>query len=208
MSFSTSSRLLIATTLVWGANVHAFTPPKVGQQYLMVGVTNEPGIMIDDTAPAGISKNAIVWSERLRLGLLHAVDAHFYASAEFELGGMYLNPHTANSQGAATSETALAWQFAIAGRFIPAGDTGGLHLGAGISLMRASLKDAPLYELGFDARTGLILWQGDSFGLLDIGYTFPFIEGLAFPTDFGGTQQRATQDWTLHRAFISLSIGF
>ncbi|MEZ4461333.1 MAG: hypothetical protein R3E66_16770 [bacterium] len=190
------------------ATATAFTPPRIGHQYLTIGVTNEPGLMIDDTAPEGVSQHAVVWSQRLRLGLQHAVHTNFYASAEVELGGTYFNPHTANASGKSASDGAFAWQVAVATRVIPGGDDGGFHLGWGISLMRASLEESPLYVLGFDVRTGFLLWQGDSFGLIDVGYVFPFIQGVALPADFSGMQERASQDWSLHRAFVSLNVGF
>jgi hypothetical protein len=210
LSSSASSRLLALFCLVLSSSAMAFTPPRVGQQYLTLGLTSEPGFLFDDSAPndAGFSPSSVVWSQRVRFGLQHAVHTHFYAAAEFELGGSFFNEHTANAIGKAASEKAFSWQAGLVGRFLPAGDAGGFHFGGGLSALRVSLDDAPLLVLGFDLRTGLYLWRGESFGLLEVGYVMPFIQGLSYGTDFGGTAERKTREWSLHRGFVSLNVGF
>jgi hypothetical protein len=196
--------------LIISSSAVAFTPPKIGHQYLTVGLTSEPGLLLDESAPdeTGFSQRSVVWSQRLRLGLQHAVHSHFYAAAELELGMSFFNEHTANAAGKAASEKAFSWQAGLAGRFIPGGDSGGWHFGGGLSILRVALEEAPLLVLGLDLRTGVYLWQRDTFGLIEIGYVMPFIQGLMYGTDFGGTAERKTQEWSLHRGFVSLSVGF
>ena len=121
MSSSTFSKAAFVAVVLSSTTATAFTPPRIGHQYLTIGVTNEPGVMLDDTAPEGVSEHAVVWSQRLRLGLQHAVHTNFYASAEVELGGTYFNPHTANTLGKSESDGAFAWQVAIATRMIQEG---------------------------------------------------------------------------------------
>lgn len=210
MSFSTSCKCAVAAlALTLSTPAWAFTPPRVGYQHLTLGVTNEPGLLLDDSAPDGeFSEHATVWGQRLRVGLQHAVHTNFYAAAELEAGMTFFNEHTAAADGRAPSEKAFTWQASIVGRAIPGGDEGGFHLGAGMSMLRISLEDAPLYVVGFDLRTGWIFWYGNSFAMIDLGYVAPFIQGLALPTDFSGTRQTAPQNWSLHRAFVAISVGF
>jgi len=204
------SRLLALCFLLLSSSAIAFTPPRVGQQYLTLGLTSEPGLLLDDSAPdeAGFSQSSVVWSQRIRFGLQHAVHTNFYAAAEFELGGSFFNEHTANANGKAASEKAFSWQAGLVGRFIPAGDSGGFHFGGGLSVLRVSLEESPLLVLGLDLRTGWYLWRGESFGLLEIGYVTPFIQGLSYGTDFGGMAERKKREWSLHRGFVSLNVGF
>lgn len=210
MSFSTSCRwATVALCLIASAPAAAFTPPRIGHQHLVLGVTNEPGLLFDDTAPNDeFSEHATVWGQRLRVGLQHAVHTNFYAAAELEAGLTFFNEHTAAADGRADSEKAFAWQAGIIGRAVPGGDDGGFHIGGGMSMLRISLEDAPLYVVGFDLRTGWIFWYADTFAMLDIGMVAPFIQGLALPTDFTGDRKTAPQNWSLYRGFVAISVGF
>lgn len=208
MWFSTCSKWCVALAVLVPASVCAFTPPRIGHQHLTLGVVSEPGWAFDETAPVGTSTRAPVWSQRARLGFQHAVHTHFYASAEADLGMTYLRPSTLSASGRSDSELAFSWQTAVIGRFLPSGDDGGLTLGGAVSLMRASLDEAPLFIMGMDARVGWLSWTGTTFSMVEIGWVAPFIQGLAFPTDFGGKAQNAAQDWSVHRAFVAISVGF
>jgi hypothetical protein len=202
------SLILAMTSFV--ASAQAFTPSRVGNQWLETGLSLQPGLMIDGTAPksdgfAGISP---AFAQMLTLGLVHAVDTRFYAGAELNLGLQWMNEHTASASAKADSEFAFAWQAGLIGRFIPGGDEGGSFGGLGIHVMRAGLEDAPLFVFAAEARVGTLIWFGEEFAKLEVGYAFPFIQGLAFGTNFGGAEPAQSQDWSFHRFLISISKGF
>ncbi len=201
---------LVFAATCFMAEAAAFTPSRVGNQWLSTGLSLQPGLMIDGTAPkldgfAGISPT---FAQMLTLGLTHAVATRFYAGAELNLGVQWFNEHTASASAKADSEFAFAWQAGLIGRFVPGGDEGGSFGGFGIHVLRAGLEDTPLFVFAAEARVGTLIWVGEEFAMLEVGYAFPFIQGLAFGTNFGGAEPAQSQDWSFHRFLITISKGF
>lgn len=203
--------LLSLTILLFTLPVDAFSPPKVGQQYLSFGLTLEPGLMTDDAPPdaPGLGSPSLNFGHSLRLGFHHFVSNHVMAGAEANIGYTFFNEHTANSDGLAASEKAFSWQLGVVNRLFLSEDSEGFFGALGLHIFRASLDDAPLLSFGGDIRLGWTFWSGGEFALIELGYAVPLIQGLSFPTDFSGMQESpAEQDWGLHRTSISIVWGF
>ncbi len=198
--------LLVALLLPLEAS--AFTPPKVGKQYLTIGLSLQPGFLSDSVERENPTP-AFAQGTMLRLGLHHVVASQLYMGFEVEAGSQYMNEHTASADGAAPSSSSFAWQLAFLARWVPAGDDGGFHVGGGLQWFNLSFGDEGIQVLGLDVRSGWYLWRRDDFALFEVGYVVPFISGLDLPTDFtGDSEPPITKTWTLHRFMISFNYGW
>ncbi len=149
----------------------------------------------------------------LRLGFHQILARQLIMSGELDGGIQWMNEHTAESQGRADSEIAATWQFALLGRWLPAGERSGWFVGVGPHYYNAYLADRPLQSLGVDLRAGQFLWQdNEDFLLLEIGYSVPFIQGLssssAVQTESGEVSTAPPGDWTFHRFGLNIEYGF
>lgn len=191
--------------------------PRVGQQYGSVGVMVQPGFLYDPTFPTGRTASGNSWNRLtpaaggvLQLGFHQIVTRRFMMAAEAQIGLQWLDEHTANAQGQADSESVLAWQLGLLGRWLPFGERAGWHVGLGPSFYRAYLEGSALQMLGIDLRAGKFLWQAErSFVLLEVGYVIPALQGLDKPTKFStGRRNDVVSDWTFHRFGLSIQYGF
>ncbi|MBA2665230.1 MAG: hypothetical protein H0U74_23280 [Bradymonadaceae bacterium] len=182
--------------------------PIVGRQFLTTGLALNPGIIYDATAPErfGSSRASAAAASMLRLGLHHILSTGFSMSGELELGAQWMAAHTATPAGLSEPQTAFALQLGLIGRWFPLEVRRGWTVGLGTHYYRAWLRDAPLQLLAFEARIGRFFWISDErFLILELGYGFPFIQGLRLAQDFGtGTREPVERSWSFHR----LSLGF
>ena len=186
-----------------------FTPPKVGHRYLTVGMAGQPGFLADDDAPPDIGTRALGVGSLMLVGFQHVVAPSIYMAAEISFGNQWLDTHTAHRDGHSDSETALAGQVSVLGRWVPGGADGGLSLGAGGQYFEAALDDASIQVYGIETRVGAYLWKDEEFALVEVGYIFPFIQGLSLPTDYSGMgTSDVIQDWAFHRFILSVQWGF
>ena len=185
---------------------------RFGQKFLTLGVTSQPGLLVDDTADTsapGLYTNAYTHAQMLKIGLHHVMGTQFMMSGEFDLGALWVNENTASPDGLGDSQLTTAFQAAVVGRFIPSGDLGGFQAGVGLQWFRANLADAPYQSLGLDLRVGAIVWQDDArFAIVDVGYGLPLIDGLELPTDFTGERGPVEQPWFWHRLSVSMQFNF
>jgi hypothetical protein len=208
--------LVVAWVGGWPASVEAdpLRMPRVGQQYLSVGGSLQPGFVHDRTIPGdpAWSKVSATGGGLLRLGFHQIVSRQLVMSGELDGGLQWMNEHTAETRGRADSETALTWQIAILGRWLPFGEREGWFLGVGPHYYNAYLDDRPLQSIGFDLRAGRLLWQSnEDFLLLEIGYSAPFVQGLTAGSGVRSNSSDSSpppSDWTFHRFGLSFEYGF
>ena len=186
--------------------------PRVGQQYLSVGLTLQPGFLYDETTPdaRNWSSVAATGAGTTRFGFHQIVSETFLMSAEADLGVQWMNEHTAQTQGRADSELAFSWQVGLQGRWLPFGERAGWAVGGGPHLFNAHLAERPLQSLGLGLSAGRYIWESDEdFVLLQLGYSIPFIQGLTQGNDFQTQDDsRVPKDWTFHRFTLSIQYGF
>lgn len=211
---ATLAALLAATVLLASSDARAeeIHMPRVGQNYLAVGLSLQPGFVYDDSIPEARSWKSIATSGggSIRGGFHQIMSRSFIMSAEADIGLQWLNEHTLQTQGRADSELAFGWQLALKARWLPFGERAGWSLGGGPQFYTAYLNDRPLHSLGLGVNLGKFIWQGDEdFLLLEFGYEVPFIQGLRQSSSFTTPgDSRAVKDWTFHRFSLSLQYGF
>ena len=190
--------------------------PRVGQNFTTLGLGLNPALMVNGQAlPTGDGRYgelAAGLSTTARLGLQQMISGALAASAEVELGWMWLNEHTAAPDGQADEGYGLFWQVALAGRWLPGGNLEGPSLGLAMNYAGVNLEEGDLRTLGLEPRLGYYAWgvEGTSFALVEIGWTVPLIAGLNQPSaEFAAEPaQQASQDWTLHRFSFGFHFGF
>lgn len=186
--------------------------PRIGQQYFSTGLSLQPGFVYDGSAPADANWTtlAAAGAGTTRLGFHQIVSEQLVMAAEVDIGLQWLDEHTLETAGRADSETGIAWQIGLAGRWLPAGDDSGWSLGGGPHFYHVYLADRPVQSLGLDLRAGRFLWQRrERFVLLELGYAAPVVQGLTSNNSFGDDSDgRVPKNWTFHRFSISLQYGF
>ena len=186
-----------------------YRPPRTGNQYFTLGLNFSPGFMADDSAP-GDPYDELSPSQGMMasLGLQHAVFATVFMSVELELGAQWFDYHTANPSGRADTETVFAWGAGVLARWVPMEE--GFSAGFGITYYRAALSESSLQQAGPDLRLGWYLWQGEEFGLFEVGYVIPMVQGISLPSNIQGddTPTVASQDWWFHRFRVGFLWGF
>jgi len=186
--------------------------PRVGQQFLAVGLALQPGFLYDDSPPEGrefhdVAPTAAGMS---RVAFHQILTEQFMMSAEADLGCQWFNDHTAHVDGRAASELAFGWQLGLYGRWLPAGEREGWAVGGGPHLFQAHLSGDPLQSLGLGLKAGRYLWQStEEFVLVEFGYSVPFIQGLLRDNDIVREDTSTVpKNWTFHRFSISVQYGF
>lgn len=186
--------------------------PRVGQNYVSLGMSLQPGFVYDDSTPEARSWRsfATTGGGSIRGGFHQIMSRAFIMSAQADIGLQWLNEHTLQTQGRADSELAFGWQLALRARWLPFGERAGWSLGGGPQFYTAYLNDRPLHSLGLGVDVGKFIWQGnEDFLLLEFGYEVPFIQGLRQSSSFATPgEDRAVKDWTFHRFSLSLQYGF
>jgi hypothetical protein len=205
--------LLVLLVFFFAAAPAAVGETKAGKQFLTFGMQMTPGFVYDSTHPEGteMKSTAVIGGGALTLGLQHATARNLFMSGELEAGVLWLDDHTLSRNGIAASETAPAWGAGILGRWIARGDEGGPEAGLGLHYWRAALSDGPLTVISFDLRAGWYFWPTETeFLLAEVGYRFPFIEGIDLPTNFGSGENEEVRelDAWLHRFSIGFSYGY
>lgn len=178
-------------------------------QFVTAGVSFQPG-WIQSNAPGEDSTSSYAQATTIRLGYQHRVAPAFFMSAELDLGAQYVRSHSATLDARPTpSETALAWQIGMLGRWV-SGESGvAPTAGVGLFLFNAGLESASLQILSADIRSGLYIWQNEDFAMIELGYSIPFIAGLNRPTEFSADQDpQVPETWTFHRFSLSFSYGW
>lgn len=200
---------IVFAAILWPPNLQAqqVAAPTEGRQYFSVGLNLNPGFLSDPGAQTG--DYAFTTAGMLQLGMTHLITRHFFMSAEAQAGVQWMRANSAAKDGAAPSSSNFAWQVGIYGHWLPFGRDKGWVASPGIHLFRAHLDDAPLQVLAAELRLGRYIWSDEEhFLLIQAGYSFPFIQGLAQPTDFENSETWAQQDWTFHRFSIGFEYGF
>jgi len=186
--------------------------PRVGQNYVSLGMSLQPGFVYDDSTPKERSWRSVATTGggTIRGGFHQIMSRGFIMSAQADIGLQWLNEHTLQTQGRADSEFAFGWQLALRARWLPFGEQAGWSLGGGPQFYTAYLNDRPLHSLGLGVDVGKFIWQGnEDFLLLEFGYEVPFIQGLRQSSSFATPgESRAVKDWTFHRFSLSLQYGF
>lgn len=186
--------------------------PRIGQQYFSTGLSLQPGFVHDPSAPADAKSAtlAATGAGTARLGFHQIVSEQLVMAAEVDIGLQWLDEHTIETAGRADSETGVAWQIGLAGRWLPAGDRAGWSLGGGPHFYHVYLADRPVQSLGLDLRAGRFLWKKrERFVLLELGYAVPIVQGLSSSNSFrDDSGDRVPKNWTFHRFSISLQYGF
>lgn len=206
--------LLLVAALAGPRPAHAqrgVHPPRIGQQFLSVGGTIQPGFFYDKTVPTGEAWTRVMTTggTMARAGLHHILTERFIMSGEVDLGMQWLNEHTAQLDGQADSEWAFSWQVGLTGRWLPFGEKAGWSLGGGPHLYQAYLKDESLSSLGLALKAGRYIWTGrENFVLVEFGYALPFIQGISRGNTFSGSEEAVAKDWTFHRFGVHIQYGF
>jgi opacity protein-like surface antigen len=207
------STLLLAVCLLapTPAQAQDVVLPREGMQYFATGLSLNPGLLYDRNADEFPTQDTFTASGggRLRLGLHQLLTRNFVMSVEAELGAQWLDEHTATVEGVRESGLDIAWQLGVMARWLPLGDQSGFATGLGAHFFRMALQDAPLQVLGGELRIGKYFWQEDErFLLVELGYTYPLIQGLTLPPDFDGTRGPVERTWSFHRFSIGFQYGF
>lgn len=187
--------------------------PRVGQQFLAVGLSLQPGFVYDETHPDAPGFNTVTPAAAGmgRFAFHQIIAETFMMSAEADLGLQWFNEHTARVSGRASSELAFGWQVGLYGRWLPFGEREGWTVGGGPQWYNVYLSGQPLQSLGLDLRAGRYIWQNtEEFVLVELGYSVPFIQGLQRDNDLisGESDPGEPKNWTFHRFSITVQYGF
>lgn len=186
------------------AQAQQVAQPNEGRQYFTVGLSLDPGFMLDSTADTAFTSAGMA-----QVGLSHTINRYFFMSAEAEAGVQWMRAHTAGKDGAAPSASDFAWQVGIYGHLLPFGQESGWVANAGIHLFTAHLEDAPLQVLGGELRLGRYIWTTDErFLLVQVGYALPILQGLARPAQYDENDPWADENWSFHRLSLGFQYGF
>ncbi|MFB6375679.1 MAG: hypothetical protein ABEN55_21795 [Bradymonadaceae bacterium] len=192
-----------------GEEVHL---PRIGQQFLAVGLALQPGFLYDETHPDASQFNTVTPTAAgmSRFAFHQILSERLMMSAEADLGLQWFNDHTAHIDGRADSEIAFGWQLGLYGRWLPFGERNGWEIGGGPQLYQVHLAGQPLQSLGLGVKAGRYIWQStEEFVLVELGYSVPFIQGLLRNNDIVREDDSAVpKNWTFHRFSISVQYGF
>lgn len=183
--------------------------PIVGRQFFTAGLALNPGFVYDSSAPDRNGSNSVspAAATNLRLGIHHILSTSFSMSGEFEIGSQWLNRNTMTPDASlADPQIALNLQAGLMARWFPLEQPRGWTAGIGSHYYRAWLDEAPLHILALEARIGRFLWiSDDRFLILELGYAFPFIQGLSQDAPIlEEDSQMSERVWSFQR----FSIGF
>jgi len=208
--------LLTVTTIAavlppTSASAEQFRPPRIGQPFVSTGLSLQPGFLYDGVDPAntGFSPVAVSGATMGKVGFHQIIAERFIMSAEADIGGQWVDEHTAQLDGEADSQWAVAWQIGLYARWLPFGDRAGWTIGGGPQFYHAYLKDQGLQSLGLGLKAGRYIWtREEHFVLVEFGYAVPFIQGLKRGSTFTQDPDAVQKNWTFHRFGLSIQYGF
>lgn len=183
--------------------------PIVGRQFFTAGLALNPGFVYDSGAPerTGSDSVAPTAATNLRLGIHHILSTSFSMSGELEIGSQWLRPNTMTTDASLTDgEFAFNLQAGLMARWFPLEQARGWTVGVGSHYYRAWLDQAPLHILALEARIGRFIWVSDErFLIVELGYGFPFIQGLSQAAPIIDDNSKITdRAWSFQR----FSLGF
>lgn len=204
------SAIFLTTSLTSStASANEMLLPIVGRQFFTAGLALNPGFIYDSEAPDRTGSNSVTpaVATNLRLGIHHILSTNFSMSGELELGTQWLKDNTMTPDAELTApEVAFNIQAGLMARWFPLEQQRGWTAGLGSHYYRAWLDQAPLHILALEARIGRFLWiSDDRFLILELGYAFPFIQGLSQSSPILDEDDRAVERaWSFQR----FSLGF